>query len=101
NGGPGPGAPQPGFVDTLRTLEDAVRGFEISAPHGAFWRNVDRDEFVDGLRINPGAAASSVVVQRIILPPDHPRHMPKYRPSVPVPRNDRIRQWIDAGAPDD
>ncbi|MDX1053366.1 hypothetical protein GOL41_27010 [Sinorhizobium medicae] len=100
-----PEAKPTGFRKVVRSFEEGVRGFDISK-HGNFWGNRTRDEFLENgafssTDIVPGNAAQSRLVDLIERPEGDRLGMPRYRPRLHASRQAFVRQWIDAGAPDD
>lgn len=42
-----PNLPATKFADIQKILDDAVENESVGLPHGAFWRNVSRNDFVN------------------------------------------------------
>ncbi|MEM7678160.1 MAG: ferritin-like domain-containing protein, partial [Myxococcota bacterium] len=83
-------------------LDEAVRGFSVSKSHMSFWQGVNLQEFLEHYLtpVVPGDADASPLMDRIDLPENNERRMPRYRPRIDPSRVDYIRDWIERGAPD-
>jgi rubrerythrin len=88
------------FRKAARVLDEAVRGFAISAPHGHFWRGVNRTDMLAGGRIVPGDPDGSRLIQRMSRDQSEGSGMPRERPRIARERIDFLRGWIARGAPD-
>jgi hypothetical protein len=103
---------QPHYQRIQQILDQAVNGDVIGA-HGAFWRTLDRDGFVNksvyGVPIISKKASgefdadlSNLVLALQGKPPfdgsTYPQ-MPFGYPAVPAAQIDEIRNWITAGCP--
>ncbi len=98
------------FQKVARILEEAVRGFSIDA-HGNFWAGINRDLFVQLHMFNQPfirrnedddcqlTAERSGLVSRLESSSKVGK-MPRYRPLVDKSRQEFVREWIDAQAPD-
>ncbi|AOY82113.2 ferritin-like domain-containing protein [Moorena producens JHB] len=97
------------FQKVARILEEAVRGFSIDA-HSNFWAGINREQFVQlhmfnrpFLRRNEDdcnlTAEGSELVSRLESSSKTGK-MPRYRPLVDSSRQEFVREWIDAQAPD-
>ncbi len=98
------------FQKVAHILEEAVRGISIDA-HSNFWSGINRDHFVQlhmfnrpFLRRNEDddcklTAEGSELVNRLESSSKVAK-MPRYRPSVDRSRQEFVREWIDAQAPD-
>ena len=98
------------FQKVAHILEEAVRGFSIDA-HSNFWSGINRDQFVQlhmfnqpFLRRNEDddcqlRGQGSGLVNRLESSSKVAK-MPRYRPSVDRSRQEFVREWIDAQAPD-
>ncbi|MGK7875958.1 MAG: ferritin-like domain-containing protein [Xenococcaceae cyanobacterium] len=102
------------FQKVAHILEEAVRGFGIDV-HTNFWAGINRDQFVGLhmfnrdfiLRDDKGKgedkckfkAEGSELVSRLENP-TKAGTMPRYRPHVDPSRQQFVRDWIDAQAPD-
>jgi hypothetical protein len=106
------GAAQPHYQRIQQILDQAVNGETIGA-HGAFWRLLDRDGFVNKsvygvpLIVKDAAGKFDPDLSNLVLalqgrPPfdgsSFPR-MPVGYPQVPGPQIDEIRQWISEQCP--
>jgi hypothetical protein len=106
------------FEKVKQILDDAVGGpgAAIGGPHGTFWRNLSRNDFV-GLSIvglplltlGQGDASNIVNAMRGQAPFGADvgvagaqfRRMPAGRPPVPDDQIQFIKHWIDDGCPED
>lgn len=98
------------FQKVARILEEAVRGFGINA-HTNFWTGINRDEFVSLHMFNTPflardsnndcklVAEGSQLVSRLESE-SKAGTMPRYRPRIDASRQQFVREWIDAQAPD-
>lgn len=101
------------FADVRNVLDLAVDGQAIGA-HGAFWRNVTRDQFVakqvHGLPVVvPGNAADSNLIKAlrgltpfgedIGTPGANMPRMPAWMTAMPEENIQLIECWIDDGCP--
>ena len=104
--------PQPHFQRIQQILDQAVNGETIGA-HGAFWRTLDRDDFVMKsvygvpLIVKNGVGQFDPDLSNLVLalegkPPFDGSSFPQmpfgYSP-VPQTQIDEIRSWIGAGCP--
>src|SRR3954452_5558289 len=106
------------FQQVKKILDNSVGGANavVGGPHGAFWRNQSRDQFVAfkvlGLPIvalGNGGASNIVKAMRgetpfgqdIGTPGASIRRMPAGRAPVPSEQIAFISEWIDAGCPED
>jgi hypothetical protein len=95
------GAHATDFRKAVRILDEAVRGFSISAPHRHFWRDASRDMLLaDPDRIVPGSPDASSVIDRIGRAQSDNAGMPRERPRIARERIDFLKDWIARGAPD-
>jgi photosystem II stability/assembly factor-like uncharacterized protein len=117
--GTGKRSPQMGFQQIIDILDDAVGGPNAGvARHGAFWRNLTRDQFVAKkvmakqlVVLGDGAASHLVRALKGEVPfgsdlPGAPeeaeiKRMPAGRPPVPADRIAVIEKWIDDGCPEE
>lgn len=90
------------FRKAVRTLDEAVRGFSITAPHRHFWRDVKRDELLadNPDRIVPGDPDNSSLIDRVGRDQSDNAGMPRERPRIARERVDFLKDWIARGAPD-
>jgi hypothetical protein len=92
------------FRKAVHVLEEAVRGFDISAGHGSFWRQKTVAQFttenVQGPIIVPGDGENSRLYQMIRSQGGGGAQMPRRRPAIALERQAFIRDWITAGCPD-
>ncbi|MDJ0591380.1 MAG: ferritin-like domain-containing protein [Pleurocapsa sp. MO_226.B13] len=98
------------FQKVARILEEAVRGFGIDG-HTNFWTGINRDRFVGLHMFNTPllakdpqndcklVAKDSQLVSRLESE-SKTGTMPRYRPRINVSRQQFVREWIDAQAPD-
>ncbi len=98
------------FQKVAHILEEAVRGFSIEA-HSNFWAGINRDQFVQLHMFNQPfigrnededcqlTSQGSGLVSRLESSSKAGR-MPRYRPLVDKSRQEFVREWIDAQAPD-
>ncbi len=98
------------FQKVAHILEEAVRGFSIDG-HSNFWAGINREQFVQlqmfnrpFLRRNEDddcqlTAEGSELVSRLESSSKVAK-MPRYRPLVNSSRQEFVREWIDAQAPD-
>ena len=107
---PAEGLPQ-GFAKVVAILEESVRGFDVGTPHGGFWTDVSRDQFLEAKPPPVGRPIAVLADGSVDPDPEHSTlvkrlkgpalQMPARRPPVPGTRIDHIRGWISRGAPDD
>ena len=105
-----PEANSKSFQKVAHILEEAVRGFSIEA-HSNFWAGIDRDRFMQLHMFNQPfigrnedkdcelTSQGSGLVSRLESSSKTGR-MPRYRPLVHKSRQEFVREWIDAQAPD-
>ena len=99
------------FRKVVSILEQAVRGFDIGA-HRSFWEGLSRERFVTGglhplvnevVHQKPDGTFDpdeSKLIQRLEgTTPENP--MPRFRPRVPEPRIQFLRNWIGGGCSDE
>jgi hypothetical protein len=93
------------FRKTVHVLEEAVRGFEIDAFHGSFWRDKNVGDFktqtgmIFGEQvIIPGDGENSPLYQ--MIKGEEVAQMPRRRPPIAPERQTFIRDWITAKCPD-
>ena len=91
------------FKKAVHVLEEAVRGFDVGAPHGSFWRDKDVEVFKSALVLDepivvPGDAENSRLHQ--MIQGAERALMPKNRPPIAPERQAFIRDWITAECPD-
>jgi len=101
------------FADIQKILDDAVQNGNVGPPHGAFWRNTTRDQFVNkkvlGCPIihsqgGKFVGAKSLLVTILKAPVTdcnniaRPR-MPFGFDPVPADKIQTISDWIDAQCP--
>lgn len=106
------------FQAVKNILDQAMGGpsAPVNAPHGAFWRWLSRDEFVQFMflslpLVTPGDGNGSNLVKALRgeapfghdlgVPGASFERMPPQRPPVPEADIEFIAKWIDDGAPDD
>jgi Ferritin-like len=90
------------FRKAVRTLDEAVRGFPITAPHGPFWRDKNCAALIADRpgRIVPGDPAASELIDRVGRDQSDGLGMPRERPRIPHERVDFLKDWIAGGARD-
>jgi hypothetical protein len=93
------------FRKTVNVLEEAVRGFEIDAFHGSFWRDKNVGDFKTQTEvifgepvIIPGDGENSPLYQ--MIRGEEVAQMPRKRPPIAPERQAFIRDWITAECPD-
>lgn len=100
------------YADVKQILEDSIGGGSIGA-HGAFWRSLTRDQFVQSrifgqqlivlTSANTFDPVNSALMQAIEGRPPFDgsrwRRMPAGRPPIPPTSIQRIREWIIMGCP--
>jgi hypothetical protein len=106
------------FLQIKEILDTAVGGPQapVGGPHGAFWRNQTRDQFVqfsvfglplvtlgegDGSTLVKALRGEEPFGQDIGTPGATFRRMPAGRPPVPPERIVTIARWIDDGCPEE
>lgn len=102
-----------GFAKVVAILDEALRGFHVRTPicpHGSFWSDRDRSQFIHPTAPAPTPVAfdhgevlrepaRAQLITRITE--EHTsRRMPKFRPPVPDERVEYLRRWVRRGAPD-
>ncbi len=91
------------FQKVAQILEESVRGFDIRASHGSFWRNKTVGQFIahhvsEGPVLVPGDPDRSLLVE--MIRGDVGAAMPRGRPPIPAERQTYIRTWIADGCLD-
>lgn len=91
------------FRKAVRVLDEGVRGFDISAMHGPFWREKTVDNFIThsvngNPIIIPGDGENSPLY--LMIRGEEGARMPAKRPPIATERQAFIRDWITSGCPD-
>jgi hypothetical protein len=93
------------FQKVASIIEQAARGFTVPG-HGNFWTGVTCVEFTTlnffGQRFlgHDAKEPEHYCAENSLLSSAISGTMPRYRPKIPASRQQFIRQWIDAQAPD-